>query len=71
MVWVRLQSKGFFLCTNPLCIVIDTTEFYTPILLIKCSENKYKIGGFSQIAFMEIDMDSCENTRKVPSNCSC
>ena len=36
-------------------------------MLIKLSKNKFRIGGFSSIAFMEIHMDSCENSRKFNS----
>ena len=55
-------------CINPLCIVIDTTDCYIPaLLLINVSENKFRIIGFLQIAFVGIYMDFSWKQLKVIS----
>ena len=38
-----INTRGPFLCINPLYILIDTTELYIPIVLIIFAENKFGI----------------------------
>ena len=44
------------------------TECYIPKLLITFSENRFRIRGFLQIAFMGIHIDSCKTSHLKKKN---